>query len=241
MRKERMMSEEERQFLQSYNAKKYEKPSVSVDTLLFSMIDNKLNVLLIKRGNYPYKDYWAIPGGFVGMQESAEEAAIRELKEETGVDDIYLEQLATFSKIDRDPRMRVISIAYIALVSADKLNIKAGDDAIEATWVHVNDLLELLKKDDVLAFDHEDILRIAIQRLKGKLYYTDLAFRLLPNTFTIKELRTVFEEILNKPLHAPNFRREFITKVIATGEVRSIGNHRPAELYRCNKDYFEEE
>lgn len=240
MKHERNISIEEQKFLENYNPGNYERPSVTVDMLLFSMIEDKLNILLIKRGGHPYKGYWAIPGGFVEMDESADEAAARELKEETGLEDVYLEQLYTFSNVNRDPRMRVISISYLALVSADKLSLKAGDDAIEAKWFEVNELLNSLEKEDLLAFDHEDIVKTAIRRLRGKVYYTDVAFKLLPEKFTIKQLRNVFEEILKKELHAPNFRRDMLQKLVATGEVSSNSSCRPAELYRLNNDYFEE-
>lgn len=239
----RKMKKEEKTFLANYNPKNYDRPSVTVDTLLFSIIDGSLNILLIKRGNYPFKNYWAIPGGFVGINESSEAAAYRELKEETGVNDVYLEQLYTFSEVGRDPRMRVISISNIALVSADKLEVNAGDDAIDATWFQVNDLLRCLETEDLLAFDHEDILRMAVNRLRGKLFYTDIAFKLLSEKFTISELRNVFEEILNQSLHPSNFRREIIHKLVALGEVKDEGKQRkrPAELYRLNHDYFSNE
>ena len=240
MRKNRTIPKSEKTFLDKYNPKEYEKPSVTSDMLLFSMIHKKLHILLIQRGGHPYKDYWAMPGGFVNMNESTEEAAYRELKEETGIEDVYLEQLATFSESHRDPRMRVISVAYIALVKSEHLTVIAGDDAIEARWFEVNTLLKRLETEDVLAFDHEEILKLAMKRLRGKAFYTNVLFQLLPQEFTIRELRVVFEEVLNKKLHAPNFRREMMSRLVPTGRMEK-SRHRPAELYRVNEDYFDEE
>lgn len=242
MRKERMIPQEELEFLFNYHPKNYDKPSLTADILLFSMIHQKLHVLLIKRGAHPFKGYWALPGGFVGKKESIEEAAYRELKEETGVQQVYLEQLATFSNVDRDPRMRVISVAYLALIKAEDVLVKAGDDAIDAKWFEVDLLLDMLKTQDKLAFDHEQILKLAMKRLKGKAYYTNVLFALLPDEFTIGELRNVFEEVFHKELHAPNFRREMLPRLIGTGKnIRVEGVKRPSELYRINPDYFEEE
>lgn len=243
MRNNRVIPEDEQKFLQEYKPKDYAKPSVTADILVFSMIDNKLNILLVKRGGHPYKNYWAIPGGFVNMKESIKEAAYRELKEETGVDDVYLEQLATFGEVDRDPRMRIISIAYIALVKSNDVTVVAGDDASDAQWFEVNELLKRLEIEDCLAFDHEEILKMAIKRLRGKAYYTNVLFSLLEDEFTLTALRTVFEEVFNKQLHASNFRREMLSsKVIATGKTKKIeGIIRPSELYRENKEYFMEE
>lgn len=240
MRMNREVPLEEQEFLKNYNPGHYERPSVTADILVFSMIEEKLHVLLIRRKNHPFRNYWAIPGGFVDIDESSEEAAVRELYEETGAKDVYLEQLYTFSAVDRDPRMRVISVAYIALVSAVKLSLVAGDDAADVRWFEVNSLLSDLKTADMLAFDHEQILTYAMKRLRGKIYYTDIAFQLLPEEFTLRELRNVFEEILNKSLHYSNFRREMVPKLIATGKYEEHTSRRPAELYRRNKDFEEE-
>lgn len=252
MRKNRTISEEEKCFLKDYNPRDYERPSVTSDVLLFSMIDSKLNVLLIKRKGHPFKGYWAIPGGFVGIKESAEEAAYRELYEETGIarydsetntENVYLEQLYTFSDVDRDPRMRVISVVYIALVSGDKLTITAGVDASDVDWFPVNDLLDKIKNEDILAFDHEEIFKLAIKRLRGKVFYTDIATQMLPDEFTIRELCTVFEEILNTKLLYANFHRDMSQKLIPTGKfvMKAGRRQRPAELYRRNYDIIEDD
>lgn len=234
MRKKRIVSNDEKAFLDSYNPKAYECPSITADIIIFTMRYEKLNVLLVRRGQHPFKGCWAIPGGFVGIDESCEQAAYRELQEETGIHDVYLEQLYTFSDPSRDPRMRVISTAYIALVSASKIKLHAGDDAMEAAWFEVNTLLADLEEQDLLAFDHEDILRLALQRLRGKLYYSNVAFQLVNDTFTFKELQNVYEQILNKTVYSSNLKRDLKNSIIATGQMtRTKG--RPAELYREKK------
>lgn len=240
MRKDRIVPQEEQEFLNHYSPKDYDRPSVTADILVFSMIDKKLHILLIKRKGHPYKDYWAIPGGFVGINESVEDAAYRELKEETNIDNAYLEQLYTFGNPNRDPRMRVISVAYIALVSASKMKESAGDDASEVCWFPVNDLLEQLETEDILAFDHEEILHTAISRLRGKIHYTDIAFQLLPKEFTMRELMEVYEEILNTKLRLTNIIRDTAPRLIFTGEYRKndVVHCRPSKVYTFNKDYF---
>lgn len=212
----------------TYNPAHYERPSVTVDVVLFAYRDNDLRVLLIRRKKWPYQDYWAIPGGFVEMHESLEQAALRELSEETGVDDIYLEQLYTFGDPERDPRTRVISVTYFALVSADQaLHVQEGDDAAEARWWSMYDLPSL-------AFDHGRILRYAHQRLRWKLEYTALGFLLLPETFTLSELQTVYEVVLREKLDKRNFRRKIMAADVleATSDYREGGQRRPARLYR---------
>lgn len=182
------MTEEE--YLKTYNPNKYEKPSVTTDILIFTVNENhELELLLIKRGGHPYKGKWAIPGGFVNMTESLDDGAKRELKEETGLSgDYHLEQLYTFGGVNRDPRMRVISVAYMALIPKAALLPRAGDDAAEAMFfrVSINDReLQLVGENKKLltakdlAFDHEEIIRTAWKRLAGKLDYTDLAFEFL--------------------------------------------------------------
>lgn len=233
----KVLNKDEQQFLNDYNPAEYEKPSVTVDNLIFSIKDNHLQILLIKRGGYPYKDCWAIPGGFVEINESLEEAAERELYEETNLKDIYLEQLYTFGNVDRDPRMRVISVAYMALVPRDKLKVNAGDDAAEAEIFDVlvsgdRNLIYFQNKDknifvssNDLAFDHSEIIRIAIERLRGKISYTNIAFSLLKDKdcFTIFELKKIHEIILGKKLDLPNFRRSFKREFIDTNKVAEVG------------------
>ena len=176
----------ETEFLRQYDPDRYEKPAVTVDMLIFTVNPERdsLELLMIERGGHPYLGKWALPGGFVEMNESLEEAAARELKEETGLSDIYMEQLFTFGDVDRDPRMRVISVAYMALVSKDKLHPVAGDDAANVKWFTIktqeDDSLILLAKgvtltEESIAFDHEKVIKTALQRLRNKVEYTDTA------------------------------------------------------------------
>lgn len=212
----------------TYDPAIYDRPSVTVDVVLFAYRNNDLQVLLIRRKKWPYEDYWAIPGGFVQMNESLEQSALRELCEETGVIDVYLEQLYTFGNPDRDPRTRVISVAYFALVSGDHARqVQGGDDAAEARWWSLAEL-------PPLAFDHDRILRYAHQRLRWKLEYTALGFLLLPETFTLSELQAVYEVVLGEQLDKRNFRRKILSAGVLeeTGDHRNGGQRRPARLYR---------
>ena len=241
-------SEEEMNFLKSYDASKYERPSVTADIVIFTLGDaGNLQVLLIKRGGFPYKGRWAIPGGFVNVgKESVDEAAARELKEETGVENVYLKQLYTFGEPGRDPRTTVISVAYTALVPKGELKVQAGDDAQEARLFNirydVNGIIfyndELSFTEDRLAFDHRDIIRMAITRIRNRIDYEDDAFSLLKNKhrFTISELKVIYEAIKNEKLDLPNFRKAFLRDYVAKGKVHesgetSIGKGKPAKLY----------
>lgn len=225
----------EQEYLQSYDPNKYEKPSVTTDILIFTVNENReLELLLIKRGGHPYKGKWAIPGGFVNMTESLDDGARRELKEETGLDgDYHLEQIYTFGSVNRDPRMRVISTAYMALVPKADLVPHAGDDAVETMFFQVSvngwelqfvakNGKRLTAKD--LAFDHEEIIRTGLKRLAGKLDYTDLAFELLSNKndFTLGELRGIYECIKGQSLDAGNFTKMFKNRYLNTGVVSVI-------------------
>ncbi len=207
----------------------YPRPAVTVDVVLFAFLDHRLQVLLVRRRKAPFADHWALPGGFVGIREGLEEAALRELEEETGVHDVYLEQLYTFGDPDRDPRGRVITVAYFGLVSADqvaRMRVRGGDDAADARWWDVYHLPRL-------AFDHDRIIAYALRRLRWKLEWTALGFLLLPDEFTLSELQVVYETVLNEPLDKRNFRRKILAAAIVeeTGRYRQ-GEHRPAKLYR---------
>lgn len=225
----------EKEFLQAYDQTIYEKPSVTADILIFTMnADHKLQLLLIQRGAHPFKGKWAIPGGFVGIAESVEEAAKRELSEETGLTDIYLEQLYTFGKPDRDPRMRVISIASLALVPRQKLSFVAGDDAVDAALFEVTmenwaiklhcSAKNITLKEEELAFDHLEIIRMGLKRLSGKLDYSDIAFEFLENKrcFTLYELEMIYEAVSGKKIDKGNFRRDFKRNYITTGRARLL-------------------
>ncbi|MCB9114074.1 MAG: NUDIX hydrolase [Caldilineaceae bacterium] len=217
-------------------AYQYPRPAVTVDIILFVFQQDQLRVLLIRRANDPYKGKWALPGGFVGEQENLYDAALRELKEETNVSNVYLEQLYTFGEPGRDPRARVITVAYFALLSAEEVaqqEVHGASDAGEARWWDIYDLPEL-------AFDHQRILDYALQRLRWKLEWTALGFLLLPSEFTLSELQKVYETILNEPLDKRNFRRKILTADVLepTGNMRA-GDHRPAKLYRFSAKAIE--
>src|SRR6516225_6140030 len=185
-----------------YDASKFERPSVTVDVVMMSLRQRDLQVLLVKRRSWPFEGMWAIPGGFVNMNESLETAAKRELREETGVEDVYLEQLYTFGDPGRDPRTRVITVVYFALLDSERLQVQAADDAVDARWFSVYDL-------PPLAFDHSKILDLALTHLRGKLDYTNIAFSLLPEQFTLRELQRVYEIILHhRHLDKRNFRKK---------------------------------
>ena len=200
---------------------------VAVDDVIFTIINNKLQVLLIKRLLEPFKDYWAIPWWFVLEDETLEEAAYRELKEETNISDVYLEQLYTFGWPDRDPRWYVVAVSYLALTPREKVSLKAWSDAKEAKFFPVNKLPKL-------AFDHKDIVKLALERLKGKLTYSNIAKFLLPEKFTLTQLQKVYEIILERKLDTRNFRKkiEKLWIIEPTWEKEVWVSHRPALLYK---------
>ncbi|NBO65933.1 MAG: NUDIX hydrolase [Acidobacteria bacterium] len=214
-------------------ASDYPKPSVTVDLIIFTIADDTLKVLLINRGAAPYAGKWALPGGFVRIGESLEAAATRELAEEAGVTDIYLEQLYTFGEPGRDPRGRVISVAYFGLIDADQQHIVASTDATDARWFSVFDPL-LGRK---LAFDHHKILDYAVWRLRNKIEWTTVGYELLPTKFTLSELQRVYEIILQKPVDKRNFRKKVLGQgqIRELNETRSDGAHRPARLFTFRK------
>lgn len=206
---------------------------VAVDIVIFTIQSRELRVLLVKRGIPPFAGQFAIPGGFILAAESLDQAALRELQEETGVADVYLEQLYSFGDPLRDPRGRVITVAYYALIAADRSPLAAGTDAADARWCAVRDL-------PPLAFDHRKILDYALERLRNKLEYTTVGFQLLPSRFTLSELQEVYETILAKKLDKRNFRRKLaLLKVLRpTREYRRAGR-RPARLYEFVAANFE--
>lgn len=210
-------------------------PAVAVDVILFTIAEGELRVLLIRRQLPPFEGSWALPGGFVRIDESLDEAARRELAEEAGVGVRWLEQLYTFGAVDRDPVRRVISVAYFALIDARELRPRAGGDATEVRWCDVRRLPRL-------AFDHKTIVRYAHERLRYKTEYAPVAFQLLPKDLTLSELQRVYEIIHGKRLDKRNFRRKVLGLEIleATGESRREGRGRPAALYRFKKARFED-
>jgi 8-oxo-dGTP diphosphatase len=206
---------------------------VAVDVVIFTIRDGVLHVLLVRRAGAPFAGRYAIPGGFVDEGESLDAAARRELDEETGVRDVYLEQLYSFGEPGRDPRGRVITVAYVALIAVDHAALQAGSDAAEARWFSVESL-------PPLAFDHGRILAYAIERLRNKLEYTTVGFQLLPARFTLGELQAVYEAILGRRIDKRNFRRKIALLGIVTPlkELRGTGR-KPARLYRFSAKRFE--
>jgi 8-oxo-dGTP diphosphatase len=205
---------------------------VTVDVVIFTIQEGVLKVLLIKRRIAPFLGQNAIPGGFVHEDEDLDEAALRELKEETGVTDVYLEQLYSFGKPGRDPRGRVITVAYFALISPDR-KLTAGSDAAAAAWYPIDDLPRL-------AFDHAAILNYALERLRNKLEYTTVGFQLLPEKFTLTELQEVYEAILGRELDKRNFRRKMsVLRILKPLPEHRHGGQRPAQLYRFVAARFE--
>ncbi|MEN8176267.1 MAG: NUDIX domain-containing protein [Pseudomonadota bacterium] len=206
----------------------YPHPAATTDVVVFSLRNDRLVALLVKRGNPPFEGMWALPGGFLDIDEDLDTCAKRELQEETGITGIYLEQLYTFGRPGRDPRERVISVAYFALVPAhDLVRPRAASDARAARWFETDELPSL-------AFDHAQIIELARQRLVSKLQYSTIAFQLLPRAFTLSEVQRVYETLLREPLDKRNFRKRLaaLDLLEPTGEARRNGNHRPAREYR---------
>lgn len=205
----------------------YPHPAVTTDVVVFSIREHRLQLLLIRRAAEPFQGHWALPGGFLDIDEDLDHCAARELEEETGVSGVYLEQLYTFGRPGRDPRERVISVAYFALIPSEKLDLHAASDASEAAWFSVSDL-------PPLAFDHQEIIRVAHERLVAKLDYSTIAFQFLPDSFTLGELQDVYEILVDAELDKRNFRKWALAleQIDETGELRRRGNHRPARVYR---------
>lgn len=263
----------EEEFLKDYDSSSFEKLSMTSDILVFSVSDGyqenyrklkekHFSVLLVKRNDYPFKDMWCLPGGFIRMDETTEEAARRVLASETNLHNIYLEQLYTFDDVKRDPRMRIVSTSYMALVDKNKLkdklnsnaswfNISIEEDDKEAKIVLENgteeikftirkELKELttdrykfhIKENTKLAFDHPIVILSGIYRLKNKIEYTDIVFNMMPEYFTLGELQQVYEVILGKKLLDPAFRRIIADKVEKTDKLQTGGGHRPSVMFR---------
>lgn len=293
MRNERGQTEEE--FLREYDATKYNRPSLTVDTLIFTiggkesdnyrkLQEKELKILMIKRKDHPFIGQWSLPGGFIEIDENLEVAAKRELSEETGINDIYMEQLYTYGDVNRDPRYRIVSTTYMALVNSLAMEIRAGDDAADAKWFTVKTVpveskkvycedgyilktvvkikLEcddikisgkvlytktvegrVIKRDmkmiesDGIGFDHAKIIQYGLDRLKNKIEYTDIAFNLLENEFTMADLRQVYEIILDKEIKQASINRKFKHMVTETNKVRRGKGHKPAQLYRFNTSW----
>lgn len=212
---------------------KYPHPAVTTDCVIFGFDGSNLKILLIQRGLDPYKGKWALPGGFLKPDESAEECALRELKEETGLETTYIEQFHSYSAPDRDPRERVITIAYLALVKLQE--VKGGDDAAEARWFSVNQIPQL-------AFDHDVILRDALLRLRERIHFHPIGHDLLPEKFTMKELQTLYESVLGVHFDRANFAKKMLHLDILTQLEETVWPtpKRQANLYQFNIDKYKE-
>jgi len=213
---------------------KHARPALTVDCVVFGLDEDELRLLLVERGVEPFAGKWALPGGFVELEETLEEAARRELEEETGITRLYLEQLYTFGDPGRDPRERVVTVAYYALVKLSDHQVQAATDARSAAWFSVADL-------PALAFDHEHIVQVALARLKGKVRYEPIGFELLPRKFTLSQLQKLYEVILERELDKRNFRKKILGMdlLIELDEVQRGVAHRAARLYSFDEKKYE--
>ena len=266
----------EEEFLKNYDSRVFQKLSMTTDIIIFSVSDEEVNnyrklskkkfsVLLVKREDYPFKDKWCLPGGFIKINEDLEEAPKRILANETNIHNIYLEQLYTFGSVNRDPRMRIVSTSYMALIDKNRLNDKLNtnaawfnveyyekDNIIDVTLTSKDEILtfkvkKVLKElttdrykfevieNDSIAFDHPLVIVSGIERLKNKIEYTDIVFNMMPEYFTLGELQQVYEVILNKKLLDPAFRRIISSKVVKTDKIKTGEGHRPSYLFKYKK------
>jgi 8-oxo-dGTP diphosphatase len=214
---------------------RHARPALTVDCVVFGLDQRDLKVLLIERALEPFAGQWALPGGFVRIDETVEQAARRELQEETGLDKVYLEQLYTFGDLDRDPRERVVSVAYYALVRLAANTAQANTDARKAEWFALNRMPSL-------AFDHDRIFRVAYERLQNKVCYQPIGFELLPKKFTLSQLQQLYEIILGQELDKRNFRKKMLgmNVLVETDEYEQGVAHRAARLYRFHKTKYQE-
>jgi len=208
------------------------RPVLTTNIVVFTLRDEQLKLLLIRRRNAPFEGCWSLPGGVVGTDEDVEANAMRKLEDSTGLSGIYLEQLYTFSAPERDPRERVISVAYYALVASKRLQLRTDEDSEGVGWFSLNELPEL-------AFDHAQMVDTAHQRLAAKLDYSTIAFQFMPELFTLSDLQNVFQIILNRDLDKRNFRKRMraMEQIRQTSQVQKTGSHRPARLYRVNNPH----
>ena len=211
----------------------YARPALTVDCVVFGADAGELRVLLIERGIAPFEGDWALPGGFVGIEEELEAAALRELHEETGVEEVFLEQFKTYGAIHRDPRERIVTVAYYALVKLCDHRVQAATDARDAAWFGVAELPKL-------AFDHQRILNDALVQLRVQLRRRPIGFKLLPRKFALSELQALYEAVLERPLDKRNFRKKVLSMdlLVETDEVQKDVQHRAARLYRFDEQKY---
>lgn len=268
----------EEEFLKDYDSSSFEKLSMTSDILILSVSNQEttnyrkndrkmMSVLLVKRDDYPYKGKWCLPGGFLDPKtETLEECAKRVLKRETNLSNIYLEQLYTYDGINRDPRMRIVSTAFVALIDREKLTEKVEhaswfdivlleeknnivditlDNGIETIHISIKKVLKekttdryqfVTKKNDDLAFDHDLVILAGLERIRNKINYTDIVFNMMPEYFTLGELQQVYEVILNKKLLDPAFRRIIANKVVKTNKMKTGEGHRPSYLFKYKEN-----
>lgn len=213
----------------------FPRPAVTVDCVVFGLDDSGLQIMLIERDLKPFQGTWALPGGFVHLDETLDEAAYRELQEETGLKNLFLEQLYSFGALDRDPRGRVISIGYYALVNIRDHRVRAATDARAAAWFPVS-------KIPPTAFDHHRIIDTALVRIEGKVRYQPIGFELLPKKFTLSQLQHLYETILRRPLDKRNFRKKILSMGLleALEEMEKHVSHRAARFYRFDHRKYQQ-
>jgi 8-oxo-dGTP diphosphatase len=212
----------------------YPRAALAVDTVLFGVDEGDLKVLLIQRKLAPFQHAWALPGGFVRLDETVDEAARRELEEEAGVKDVYLEQLYTFGTLNRDPRERVVTVAYYALAKLSDHRIRAATDAMGVGWFSLDDLPKL-------AFDHAQVVALAHERLRGKVRYAPIGFELLPPRFSLTQLQRLYEIVLGTDLDKRNFRKKILSMdlLVETDEVEQNVRHRAARLFKFDRRKYD--
>lgn len=213
---------------------RFPRAAVTTDCVVFGLDEEDLKVLLIQRDAAPYAGHWALPGGFLRLDETLDQSAQRELQEETGISNVFLEQLYTFGAVDRDPRERVITVAYYALVKLSDYKVRAATDARDAAWFAIDAI-------PPLAFDHPAILKMAHERLKGKVRYQPIGFELLPTKFTLRQIQNLYEFILDRPLDKRNFRKKILSMdiLVELDEFESGVAHRAARLYKFDQRKYQ--
>lgn len=227
------------EFLKAYNKEQYDRPSVAVDLVLFTVKEGALSVVLTKRDQHPFMGMLSLPGTFVGVSESLDEAVARCLNQKMGLSDIYFEQLYTWGEVDRDPRMRIISVSYYALIPEGRLTeTDKGSEIREQLYP-----VDALTADDTfsLAFDHKKIIAYGRERIRNKVEYSDIAFELLPEYFTLPQLQSIHEILLGKPLYKANFRKKMADRVTPTDRMANPDGHRPGRIYNKKEEATDHE